>query len=154
VDGPHAGAGSRLVPAPDDERRAAAAVLRGAVSADKGRLDLLRVAMLEDQGLVFVYVDAPEVSGVPRLLAITNPELFVVRFHGRSDSTWSDTSSSAAERYRYLYSARELDELARPLAEYVLKARESHLLVNNCYRDYSVRNASDLRDLIARYTVA
>jgi len=109
------------------------------------------LGMLEEHGLVFVCVDAPEVSGLPRLLALTNPELFVVRFHGRSDSTWSDTSGSAAERYRYLYSAQELEELARPLAAHVLEARESHLLMNNCYRDYSVRNAADLRDLVARF---
>jgi uncharacterized protein YecE (DUF72 family) len=109
------------------------------------------LGMLEDLGLVFVCVDAPDVSGLPRLLAVTNPELLVVRFHGRSDSTWADTSRSAAERFRYLYSEQELEELARPIAEAVGEARESHLLMNNCYRDYAVRNASELRDLIARY---
>jgi uncharacterized protein YecE (DUF72 family) len=109
------------------------------------------LALLEEHGLVFVCVDAPAVSGLPRLLAITNPELFLVRFHGRADSTWSDMSRSAAERFRYLYSEQELDELVRPIAEHALDARESHLLMNNCYRDYSVRNASELRDLIARY---
>jgi uncharacterized protein YecE (DUF72 family) len=109
------------------------------------------LALLEDHGLVFVCVDAPEVSGLPRLFASTNPELFIVRFHGRSDSTWSDTSRSAAERFRYLYSSQELEELARPIAEHVTEAGESHLLMNNCYRDYSVRNAAELRDLLARY---
>jgi uncharacterized protein YecE (DUF72 family) len=80
---------------------------------------------------------------------VTNPELFVMRFHGRSESTWSDTSGSAAERFRYLYSPKELKELAAPIAEIVSEARESHLLMNNCYRDYSVRNAAQLRDLLA-----
>ncbi len=73
--------------------------------------------LLEEHGLVFVCVDAPEVSGLPRLLAITSEDLLVVRFHGRSDRTWSDTSRSAAERFRYLYKKRELEELARPIAE-------------------------------------
>jgi uncharacterized protein YecE (DUF72 family) len=109
------------------------------------------LGMLEEHGLVFVCVDAPAVSGLPRLLAITNPELFMVRFHGRSDSTWADTSGSAAERFRYLYSEQELEELARPIAELAYDARETHLLMNNCYRDYSVRNAEQLRELIARY---
>ena len=67
---------------------------------DRGRT----LGALEEHGLVFVGVDAPKVSGLPRVLAVTNPELFMVRFHGRSDSTWSDTSRSAAERFRYLYS--------------------------------------------------
>jgi uncharacterized protein YecE (DUF72 family) len=82
---------------------------------------------------------------------VTNPELFVMRFHGRSDSTWSDTSRSAAERFAYQYSEEELEELARPLAEHAVEARETHLLMNNCYRDYAVRNAAQLRDILARH---
>jgi uncharacterized protein YecE (DUF72 family) len=62
-------------------------------------------------------VDAPEVSRLARLFAVTNPDLLVVRLHGRSDSTWAGTSRSAAERFRYLYSDDELEELARPIAE-------------------------------------
>jgi uncharacterized protein YecE (DUF72 family) len=107
------------------------------------------LAMLEDLGLVFVSVDAPAVSGLPRVLAVTNPELFLVRFHGRADSTWNDTSRSAAERFKYLYSEEELEELVAPIAEHASEARETHLLMNNCYRDYSVRNAAQLRDLLA-----
>jgi uncharacterized protein YecE (DUF72 family) len=109
------------------------------------------LGMLEDREFVFVCVDAPEVSELPRLWAITNPDLFMVRFHGRSDSTWSGNQRSAAERFRYLYSKKELEQLARPIAKHVTEARESHLLMNNCYRDYSVRNAADMRDLIARF---
>ncbi len=118
-----------------------------AVERDRERT----LGLLESNGLVFVCVDAPEVSGLPRLLAITNPELLVVRFHGRSDSTWSGPSPSAAERFRYLYSDEELQALAEPLAEVAREARETHLLMNNCYRDYAVRNAADLRELLSRY---
>lgn len=106
---------------------------------------------LEDHGLVFVCVDAPEASGLPRLLASTNDELAVVRFHGRSDRTWSDTSGPAAERFRYLYKESELEQLTAPIAELSQEARETHLLMNNCYRDYAVRNAAALRDLLERY---
>ena len=104
---------------------------------------------LEDNGLIFVSVDAPDASGLPRLIASTSDELLVMRFHGRSDSTWSDTSRSAAERFRYLYRTDELEQLATPIAEAAAEVRETHLLMNNCYRDYSVRNAAELRDLLA-----
>jgi uncharacterized protein YecE (DUF72 family) len=107
------------------------------------------LALLEDHGLVFVCVDAPEVSYLPRLFAVTNPDLLVVRLHGRADSTWAGTSRSAADRFRYLYSDAELEELAQPIVEVAHGARESHVLTNNCYRDYAVRNAARLRDLIA-----
>ena len=105
--------------------------------------------LLSEHELILVGLDAPTVSGLPRLMAVTNPELAVVRFHGRSDSTWGDTSRSAAERFRYLYTRDELAELAKPAAEVAREARETHLLMNNCYRDYAVRNAAELRDLLA-----
>jgi uncharacterized protein YecE (DUF72 family) len=107
---------------------------------------------LKDNELVHVAVDAPPASKLPRVLAVTNPELFVVRFHGRADATWNDTSRSAAERFRYRYDESELKGLVPELAEHAHEARETHLLMNNCYRDYSVRGAADLRDLLARYT--
>jgi uncharacterized protein YecE (DUF72 family) len=109
------------------------------------------LAMLEEHGLIFVCVDAPPVSGLPRVMAVTSPELFLMRFHGRSDSTWNDTSRSAADRFRYEYSQTELQEMVRPIAEHAADARETHLLMNNCYRDYAVRNADQLRDLLAQY---
>ena len=87
------------------------------------------------------------------MLAVTNEKLLVMRFHGRSDSTWNDTTRSAAERFRYLYSEDELAEMARPLAEAASHARESHFLMNNCYQDYSVRNAAELRDLLGRLRI-
>ncbi len=38
-----------------------------------------------------------------------------------------------------------------PIAEHVSEAKETHLLMNNCYRDYAVRNAAELRDLLAKF---
>jgi uncharacterized protein YecE (DUF72 family) len=104
--------------------------------------------LLAEHELILVGLDAPAASGLPRMMAVTNPELAVVRFHGRSDGTWADTSRSAAERFRYLYTREELAELAKPIAELAHEARETHLLMNNCYRDYAVRNADELRQLL------
>ncbi len=119
------------------------------LSEERDRERTLR--LLEEHQLILVGLDAPAASKLPRLMAVTNPELMVVRFHGRSDRTWADTSRSAAERFRYLYSGDELQELVRPIAEVAQEAGETHLLMNNCYRDYAVRNAGELRDLLARY---
>lgn len=107
------------------------------------------LGMLGDAGLIHVGVDAPRVSRLPRVLATTCPELLVVRFHGRSDATWQANVATAAERFRYLYSRQELAELAGPLARAAARALETHLLMNNCYRDYAVRNAVELRDVLA-----
>jgi uncharacterized protein YecE (DUF72 family) len=112
------------------------------------------LALLKEHALVFVCVDAPEVSRLPRLLATTNPELAIVRFHGRSDSTWAGHARTAAERFRYLYSKSELSELAKPVLGLAREAAETHLLMNNCYRDYSVRNARQLQELLSEQATA
>lgn len=106
------------------------------------------LALLRDQGLTYVCVDAPPVSQLPRLPEVTTPELFVMRLHGRADETWSGRTRTAAERFRYLYAEDELEEIANELASVAERAQESHLLMNNCYRDYGVRNATQLRELI------
>jgi uncharacterized protein YecE (DUF72 family) len=105
--------------------------------------------LLRDLELTFVAVDAPAVSGLPRVLAATT-DLAVLRFHGRADDTWKKPGISAAERFRYLYSDAELEELAGDARRLAGQAGETHLLMNNCYRDYAVRNAQELRALLAR----
>jgi uncharacterized protein YecE (DUF72 family) len=82
------------------------------------------LATLEEQGLVFVCVDAPQASHLPHLFAVTNPELAIVRLHGRSESTWAAHTPSAAQRFRYLYSQTELEQLAGPIVELAHEARE------------------------------
>ena len=108
------------------------------------------LSLLSEHQLILVGLDAPAASGLPRFMAVTNSDLAVVRFHGRSEGTWADTSRSAAERFRYLYTREELEELSKPVSEVVGEARETHLLMNNCYRDYAVQNAAELRDLLSR----
>jgi uncharacterized protein YecE (DUF72 family) len=112
---------------------------------DRARtLDLLR-----ELGLALVVVDAPEVSGLQTVLDVTRSDLAVVRFHGRSDSTWKARDVSAAERFRYLYSPKELEEWVPRARELAHSASRVHLLMNNCYQDYGVRNAAELAEMLA-----
>ena len=107
------------------------------------------LAFLEELGLAFVAVDAPAASGLPSVIAVTTPELAVVRFHGRDDKAWTTTTGRAADRFRYDYSDRELAGIADSVSGLADAAEETHLLMNNCYEDYAVRNAWTLRDLLA-----
>jgi len=116
------------------------------VASDRDRDRIL--ALLRDHHLTYVCVDAPPVSELPRLLAVTTPDLFVMRFHGRANDTWKGRTRTAAERFRYLYSNDELEELANGVAAVAGEVHESHLLMNNCYRDYGVNNAAQLRELL------
>jgi uncharacterized protein YecE (DUF72 family) len=116
------------------------------VAGDRDRDRTL--ALLRDHQLTYVCVDAPPVSELPSVFAVTTPGLFVMRFHGRANDTWKGRTRTAAERFRYLYSDDELEQLANGVAEVTGQARESHLLMNNCYRNYGVDNAAQLRELL------
>jgi len=106
-------------------------------------LDLLR-----DLGLALVVVDAPRAAKLPTVLAATSDDLAVVRFHGRADDTWSARTTSAAERFRYQYSKRQLRPWVPKLEKLASEAREVHALMNNCYRDFGVRNATELQEML------
>jgi uncharacterized protein YecE (DUF72 family) len=97
----------------------------------------------------YVCVDAPATSGLERVLAVTH-EPAVLRCHGRDDDAWTSRTASAAERFRYLYGEGELRELAAGARRLAGEAQETHVLMNNCYRDYAVRNAARLIELISR----
>ncbi len=58
--------------------------------------------------LALVVVDAPAASKLPTVVEVTTRDLAVVRFHGRNDETWKKAGTTAAERFRYLYSKPQL----------------------------------------------
>jgi uncharacterized protein YecE (DUF72 family) len=94
----------------------------------------------------YVSVDMPQghPSSIPPVLAATS-DLAVVRFHGHSDK-W--TSKNIYERFGYLYPERELKEWAPKVRRLAEDADTTHVLMNNCYRDYAQRNAAQLAALL------
>jgi len=108
------------------------------------------LGLLRDLGLALVVLDAPKASGLRTVIEATSPRLAVVRFHGRADATWKTTSGSAAERFKYLYDRRQLRAWVPRIASLAERTGRVHALMNNCYEDYGVRNAADLRDLLDR----
>lgn len=105
--------------------------------------------VLRDHRLALVVVDAPKASRLATVLEVTDPDLAVVRFHGRAEETWSARNTSAAERFRYLYEPAELRDWVPRIRELAGSARRVHALMNNCYQDYGVRNARQLQELLA-----
>ncbi len=105
--------------------------------------------LLHDLGMSLVVVDAPAASHLDTVVAVTDPALAVVRFHGRSDATWDAKTTSAAERFKYLYNEDELREWVPRLQSLAQQAQRVHALMNNCYQDYGVRNAAQLQALLA-----
>ena len=108
------------------------------------------IGFLEDNGLPFVCVDMPQGfdSSIPPIAVATSSDLAMVRFHGRDPKAWTAKSETAAERFRYEYSESELRGWVPKIEELSEQARETHVLMNNCYRDYAVNNARQLRGLL------
>lgn len=108
------------------------------------------LSFLEERHMPFVCVDMPQgfVSSVPPIAAVTADDLAMVRFHGRDPEAWTTKSQSASVRFRYDYGEEELREWVPKIQELAAATRETHVLMNNCYRDFAVRNASELGDLL------
>ncbi|MFG1916692.1 DUF72 domain-containing protein [Micromonospora sp. NPDC048898] len=104
------------------------------------------LTFLREHDLPYVCVDMPQGhrSSLPPVLAAT-ADLAVVRFHGHSDK-W--TSKDIHEKFGYHYSKRELADWAPKLRELADQAGQTHVLMNNCYRDYAQTNATTLAGLL------
>ena len=105
---------------------------------------------LEDNALPLVMVDGPQGyrSSVPAIAATTSPELAVVRFHGRRAATWEAKGIPTVERFRYLYERNELEEWVPRIRKAAAQAKDTHVLMNNCYANYGSTNARELAALL------
>ena len=105
------------------------------------------LGFLERHRLPYVGVDMPQGhrDSIPPVLAATAPDLAVVRLHGHSDK-WD--SKDIHERFGYRYSDGELKEWAPRIQHLAGRAATTHVLFNNCYRDYAQVNAQLLQGLL------
>jgi len=105
------------------------------------------LGFLERHRLPYVGVDMPQGhrDSIPPVLAATAPDLAVVRLHGHSDK-WD--SKDIHERFGYRYSNTELAEWAPRIQHLADRAATTHVLFNNCYRDYAQVNAQQLAALL------
>ena len=105
---------------------------------------------LADNEIPLVMVDGSQGmrSSIPPLVAVTSPRLAVVRFHGRRTETWEASNIPVVERFRYLYDGDELGEWVPRIREAARQARETHVLMNNCYANYGATNAREIAEML------
>ena len=109
------------------------------------------LSQLEKLGLAYVAVDEPQgfASSVPPVVAAT-ADLAVLRMHGHNTENWQRKGITAAERFKYLYSEKELTDWLPQVRTLAGNARETHVVFNNCYADYGVRNARQMGELLGQ----
>jgi uncharacterized protein YecE (DUF72 family) len=106
------------------------------------------LGFLRDLGFAYVSIDAPTQSGLAPFLATTADDAYI-RFHGRNNENWFKREVSAAERFKYLYSERELGEWAGRLQQ-LSGVRRAFAIFNNCYSNFGIMNATTMREMLAR----
>lgn len=118
---------------------------------------------LRERGIGYCAVDEPRLPGlVPPVTMVTAEDAYV-RFHGRNEATWWGRSGSQSQegsaggwsggrpggdRYDYDYSADELKEWVRKVAELADQARRTYLFFNNCHAGQAARNARLMQELL------
>ena len=103
---------------------------------------------LEGHDLPYVCVDMPQGfrNSLPPITAATS-DVAMVRFHGHNDAEWE--SKSVQRRFKYLYDKKELEDWAPKISALAKETTATHVLMNNCYRDYAQQNARELADLLS-----
>jgi len=105
---------------------------------------------LQDSAIPYVIVDEPQgfKSSVPPVAVASSPELAIVRFHGRRAETWEKQGIPPSERFRYLYDEDELADWVPTIRTVARQAKDTHVLMNNCYSNYGTTNAAELARLL------
>jgi uncharacterized protein YecE (DUF72 family) len=96
--------------------------------------------------LPYVCVDMPQgyPSSIPPVLAAT-ADLTVIRLHGHSGQ-WE--SKDIHQRFGYRYTEAELTSSGPRIRDLAELASPTHVLFNNCYRDYTQVHAQRLAELL------
>jgi uncharacterized protein YecE (DUF72 family) len=100
-------------------------------------------------GLYYTSIDAPEDNSiVPSFIEATGDQVYV-RFHGKNRENWFKRNITAAERFKYLYSERELQSLAKGLGNLEQQGvRRAYAIFNNCYQNFGIMNAATMAAIL------
>ena len=102
-------------------------------------------------GVAHVVVDGPQgfSNSVPAIWAHTNPELALLRLHGRNQEAWNRKGVSAAsDRFNYDYSCAELQGLTPAIVELAKNVQMLQIIFNNNHEDQGQRNARTMMELL------
>jgi len=109
--------------------------------------DDLILSMLRERGAAFCNIDQPPLRECVGLSDHATAAHAYLRLHGRNRANWFRQTAAGAERYDYLYSADEIEELAEAVKSLKRKARRIYVITNNHWRGQAAANALQIRAL-------
>jgi uncharacterized protein YecE (DUF72 family) len=99
--------------------------------------------LLKGNNVTWVRIDEPKFpSSIAEDIPMTS-DMAYFRFHGRNKEMWWQGDSET--RYKYLYSADEIEELAAKVSTASKQASLTFTFFNNHWQGYAPRNANDLK---------
>jgi len=107
------------------------------------------LALLRKHELSLVCVDEPQglKSSVPPMAEVTSP-VAMVRFHGRNADAWEDHRSTPEDRFKYLYTEKELEPWAEDVRRMAAEADKVHVIFKNKWQEYPITNARQFTKLL------
>jgi uncharacterized protein YecE (DUF72 family) len=105
-----------------------------------------------DRGVAFVATDSPpgdHMTLMPPVDAVTSDDVAYLRAHGRNTDGYLK-GKTVAERFGWVYSDEELEEIAGRVRGMAEQAGETHVMFNNNRDDDAPSAASRFRELIGQ----
>jgi len=102
-------------------------------------------------GLAHVVADTPQgfANSVPPTWEVANPQLSVVRLHGRNTATWNaPPTRRSTGRFDYDYPAAELQAMVPRIRDLARRSRMVQVVFNNNNEDQGQRNGRTLMKLL------
>lgn len=98
-----------------------------------------------ERNLSVAHIDLPQASDHPPATFEPTGPIGYLRLHGRNTAHWFRASSTRNQRYDYLYSPSELDDLAQRAEKLSVESDETYVVTNNHFEGQAVANAIELR---------
>lgn len=103
------------------------------------------LGFLEREQLGYVAVDEPQLRDLLPLLPAVTSNVGYLRLHGRNPNWFG---ASREQRYDYLYSRQELEQMRPAINHMVRHTRLMFVMTNNCHRGQAVKNAKDIQTML------
>lgn len=110
------------------------------------------MTFLREYRFIYVTADEPQygsLATVPFVPDVTG-SIAYFRFHGRNKENWLKRGIETSLRFDYQYSDQELKEFVPAIKEADMRAKETHVMFNNCHGSKAVRNAKKMQGMIQR----
>lgn len=93
--------------------------------------------------------DMPALKNLPGFVPIVTGTTAYIRYHGRNAQNWyGSAGSNGSERYRYLYSPKELTEAVPVIQSLATRSRLVHVFFNNHPGGAAAVNALSLQEML------